>query len=305
MVNNIINTKVKFARNLKGVTFNTNTNTKSLNEVLKLSIDTCNKCGLKAEALSKINEDVLNNLITTNMLERDFVVDKKYKGFAVLNDTTVQINGNNHIEVFSCDEDVLKAYNNAKTVDKILCSKLNFLYSDKYGFLSSELDKIGCGMQTEICVILPALHQSNSVKSLPQYCDKLGFKIYSINNQNAMYLIRSSASLGYSEKQICDMTLQYLDNVIKCEKNACKIIAKDKVEVLDKSLRAKAIINSCLKITSNELFKLIGDILIAINSGIEDNKTNQQINKLFNAIKNQDLNNQENLAKLIKNILIN
>lgn len=300
-MNNIISSKVKFVRNLKGVPFNTNTNSKALNEVLKLSIDACNQCGLKAEVLSKINEDVVEGLIDANMLEPDFVDDIKFKGCATNDSTTVQINGSNHIEIFSSDSDILNAYNNAKSVDKMLCNKLNFLYSDKYGFLNPDLDKIGCGMQTETLVILPALHQTNSVKKLPQYCDKLGFKIYSLNDQNLVYLIRSNTSLGYNEKQICELTSQYVNNVIKCEIEMCKNLANDTLEIMDKSVRAKAIINSCLKITSNELFKLIGDILIAINSGLEDTVTIENINNLINAIKNKKLNNQENLAKIIKN----
>ena len=172
-----------------------------------------------------------------------------------------------------------------------------------YGFLSPELDKIGCGMYTETLVILPALSQSNSIKSIPQYCDKLRFKIYQINNQNSVYLIRSDAALGYNEKQICEFTSQYVNNIIKCEIEMCKNLANDALEIMDKSARAKAIINNCLKISNIELFKLIGDILIVINSGVEDNKLNNQINKLINTIKNKNLNNLENLAKLIKNIL--
>ncbi len=302
-MNNIISSKVKFVRNLKGVAFNTNTNSKALNEVLKLSIDACNQCGLKAEMLSKINDKVIENLIETNTLERDFVNDIKHKGFATSDNATVQINGTNHIEIFSSDSDILTAYNNAKLVDKMLCNKLNFLYSDRYGFLSPELDKIGCGMQTETLVILPALSQANAIKKIPQYCEKLGFKIRQINNQNSIYLIVSNASLGYTEKQICELTSQYVNNVIKCEIEMCKNLANDTLEIVDKSVRAKAIINSCLKITDIELFKLIGDILIAINSGLEDDKLNKQINNLFNVIKNKNLNNSENLAKIIKNIL--
>ena len=302
-MSNIIGSKVKFVRNLKGVPFNTNTNSKALNEVLKLSLDACKQCGLKAETLSKINDEVLRNLVDTNVLENDFVKDIKYKGCATNENAIVQINGTNHIEIFSSDKDILNAYNNAKTVDKMLCNKLNFLYNDRYGFLSPELDKIGCAMQTETLAILPALTQANAIKKIPQYCDKLGFKIYQLSGTNSLYLIVSSASLGYSEKQICDLTSQYVNNVIKCEIEMCKKMSTDKLEIMDKSTRAKAIINNCLKISSEELFKLIGDILISINAGLENNKTGEQINKLFKIIKNQNLNNCENLAKIIKNIL--
>lgn len=302
-MSNIISSKVKFMRNFKGISFNTNTNAKALNDVLKLSLDACKQCGLKAEALGKINNEVLTNLVDTSVLEKDFVRDIKYKGCATNDNVTIQINGINHIEIFSSDNDIFNAYNNAKTVDKMLCNKLNFLYSDRYGFLTPELDKIGCGMQSETLVVLPALTQTNAIKNLPQYCDKLGFKIYQISDKNSLYLIVSNTSLGYTEKQICELTSQYVNNVIKCEIEVCKKLATDKLEIMDKSVRAKAIINSCLKITRDELFKLIGDILISVNAGLEDNNLSNKINNIFKTIKNKNLNNCENLAKLIKNNL--
>ena len=50
-MNNIINTKVKFVRNLHGVGFNTNTTPQIQSQNLKLAIDACSDCGLKAEMI--------------------------------------------------------------------------------------------------------------------------------------------------------------------------------------------------------------------------------------------------------------
>ena len=77
-MSNIVNSKIRFVRNLKGCPFNTNTNSKALNQVLNLSIDACQQCGLKAEMLNKISDEVIDNLVGSNMLEQDFVRDKKF-----------------------------------------------------------------------------------------------------------------------------------------------------------------------------------------------------------------------------------
>ena len=155
-MSNIVVTKIKFERNLKGFTFNTINHSK-LDEVLKLGLDACTFCGLKAEQLSSLSESVIDSLIQTNKLERDFASNLNNKGYASNNDVSVQINGKNHIEIIASARDLFNAYANAKEVDKQLCNKLNFAYSDKYGFLNPDIRRVGSGLRIETLIMLPAL----------------------------------------------------------------------------------------------------------------------------------------------------
>ena len=129
------------------------------------------------------------------------------------------------------------------------------------------------------------------------------FQIIQIDANSGLYLVSTQSNLGYSEKQICELTSEYIDKIIKCEIEQSKHLSSDQDEVLDKCMRAKAIINSCIKISADELYELIGNILIAINGGVEHEITNDNINQLLNCINVPDANNQKKLAKIIKNIL--
>lgn len=302
-MNNIINTKVKFVRNLHGVGFNTNTTPQTQSQNLKLAIDACSDCGLKAEKLDNLNDNVIENLLASGKLEKKFVKNISHKGYASNEDASVQINGINHIEIFATDLEILDAYSKAKQVDKMLCNKLHFSYSDKYGFLTPEVNNIGSGMTISTLVMLPALNKVNAIKDLPKFSEKLKFTLQPIDTNSGIYLITSGASLGYSEKQICTLTKNYIDNVLKCENEMCKTLCCDKVEIEDKFLRAKAIINSCIKISLEELYVLIGDILIAINAGLVKDVPDTNLQKLFKATQDEKANNTQHLAKIIKNIL--
>lgn len=299
-MNNVIWTKVKFCRNLKNTWFTNRITKQQQKDVLQICLNACNECGMKGEELSKLSEDVINNLIDANKLEEDFVKNISFKGYASNDNANVQINGDNHIEIISIDENLSNSYSNAKKIDKALCNKLTFAYSDKYGFLTPNIKNIGSGMEISVLVLLPALSKINAVKSLPKYMDKLRFDIKFVND--GVYLISTGANLGYSEKQICDLTKMYIDKIIQCEIDACKNMAQDVDAVADLNLRAQAIINNAIKLTPYELSDLIGNILIAINSGIEKNINENQIKNLFNYIKIKD---EKILAKSIKNILNN
>lgn len=302
-MNNIVNTKVKFVRNLSGVAFSTKISSKTESDVLKLSLDACNELGLKGESLSNISDTVLDQLIVAGKLEPEFIKTVKNKGFIESKNASIQINGINHIEIFSNNLDIFDAYREAKQVDKLLCNKLHFSYNDKYGFLSPEIDKIGSGMQISIIMLLPALNKMDAIKDLPKFSDKLRFNIRAIDLQSGLYLISTGANLGYSEKQICELTNNYIQNILKAEVEFSKTLATDELEIIDKNLRAKAIINSCAKISINELYGLVGDILIAINSGLEKGVDSKHITKILECIKDIKSTSVNDLAKLIKGIL--
>ena len=303
MVSNILYSKVKFVRNLKDIAYNTRLDNKGKQNVLKLCLDACNDCGFKGEEISKLNQSVIDNLIDENLLETDFVKEINFKGYASNDKASVQINGLNHIEILAVDSELYTAYQNAKQVDKALCNKLHFAYSDRLGFLNPQIDKIGSGMSVSVVVMLPALSKLNSINNLPKSCEKLMFKIEPINTKSGLYLITSGACLGYSEKDVCDLVKTYIDNVLKCEIEMCKNLAIDSDEILDKLMRAKAIINSAVKITTQELLCLLSDILIAINCGIEKGINANQIIQLFKLAISQKSIDEKYLAKLIKNIL--
>ncbi|MBQ8522920.1 MAG: hypothetical protein IJ458_04625 [Clostridia bacterium] len=284
-MSNIIYSKVKFVRNLKDCKFETNIYDEQQKEILKLCLNATNACGLKCVPLSEMSKKVVGNLIASDMLEHDFVYASSNQGCAHDNDVTVQINNKNHIEIFSKHHNIYEAYSKAKEVDKKLCNKLHFAYNDKYGFLTPDIKSIGSGMSIETKVILPSLAQIYALDKLPNANEKLVFDLTYLDRQSGLCVIRTRATLGYTEKQICELTKTYIDKLIKLEIETAKKLSNDSDDVEDKFRRAKAILNNCLKISVSEAYVLLGDILVGFNAGIETQLTSNQINQALNCVK--------------------
>lgn len=301
-MSNIISTKVKFVRNLKNCNFESNIYDKQQQDILKLCMDATNTCGLKSVELSNLSDKVVNNLLAQDLLERDFVYIGSNQGYANKDNLTVQINSRNHVEIFARDNNIYEAYSKAKEIDKKLCNKLNFAYNDKYGFLTPDIKNIGSGMSVEFKVILPALAKIRALDKLPNVSDKLVFDVTCLDTQSGLCVITTSATLGYTEKQICELAQNYVNKLLQLEIETAKKLSSNSDDVEDKSRRAKAILKSCLKITADESYVLVGDVLIAINAGIEKDITLEQIHQVLNNIKlhEKDFNI---LAKEIQKIL--
>ena len=109
-MNNLIYAKVKFVRNLKDYAFQHKISNSQQSDILKLCANAVNDSGLKCVELSNAGESVINTLLAQGLLENDFVLNPQNKGFASSDNTTIQINGKNHIEIFSQDIDLYKAH---------------------------------------------------------------------------------------------------------------------------------------------------------------------------------------------------
>ncbi len=302
-MSNIINAKVKFVRNLKDRHFNCNSSDIEQKQVLDLLVKTINDCGFKSENLSNVGKSVIENLLCNDLLEQEFVSNYTNQGLVNIDNATIQINGANHIEIFAKDSNVYDAYVKAKEIDKLLCNKLSFAYSDKYGFLTPNVKNIGSGISVEVKIMLPALAQIGALNKIPKFNDKLIFDIVCLDINSGLCIISSNATLGYSEKQICELVTKYLNNIIKLEIETSKQLASQDIDdVKDKLFRAEAILNNCIKISSVEAYQLVGNILIAINADIKGSISGQKINKVLNTI-NLNETDFKNLAQNVQKIL--
>ncbi|MBQ3503053.1 MAG: hypothetical protein IJA72_05285, partial [Clostridia bacterium] len=298
-MNNVIGTKVKFSRNLKDAKFVINSTHAERVETLKLCLNAVNDCGLKGEELINISDSVLENMLMSGKVEMAFASNLTNKGYASNQDVNIEINGKNHIEIFSENKDVFTAYSNAKEIDKKLCNKLNFAYSDKYGFLTPDLKYLGSGMSIECKVLLPALTRINAILNLPKANEKLIFNIKRLDENEELYLISTNGNLGYSEKQICELTHAYIDKIVKFEIEISKQLAKDDNDkILDDNERAKAILKHCIKTQPKEVMELLSNIVIAINAEVENDINIEQINNILDKIKYYK-NNEKEIAKEI------
>lgn len=291
-MNNVISAKVKFNRNLKGVTFTTNSTKQELSNSLKLCLKAVSECGFKGETLDNLSPQVIENLILSETIENDFVNDYAQKAYATSNQVNIQINGKNHIEIFSVDKHVFGAYEKAKEVDKKLCNKLNFAYSDKFGFLSPNIKSVGSGMSVEYQIMLPALNKMKAINAIPKSNEKLIFDIKCIDDKSGLCVVKTSSNLGYTEKQICELTHQYIEKINGIEIEMAKTLLKeDEDEIVDANLRARAILNNCIKIDKNEVVELVSNILIGINCGIEKEININKVIDILNISKKQQIKN--------------
>ena len=175
-----------------------------------------------------------------------------------------------------------KAITKALELNQFLSTQISFAFSDEFGYLMSDLNKIGCGIKLESDIMLSAITKINKIEQVKQNVAKLGYSLKE-TKYPAVYTLSTKCNLGISEKKICEDFENTLSKLQELEIESVKMVdATNHDEMLDKALRSVAIINSAHLLTYDELYNIIVNLRMGLNLGIVNIqfKTLNQLQKL-------------------------
>ena len=96
-----------------------------------------------------------------------------------------------------------------------------------------------------------------------------------------MYQISNKQTLGITEKEIIENLNIIVEKIIKQERQARKLLAKDDVSFEDLIYRSYGILNYCKKISSEETRNLLSNIKLGTDLGILKELTDLKVQKLY------------------------
>lgn len=263
-MNNVISTKVSIFRNIKDYKFESKLAkeqrieiVENLKNVLAGKATYVNLTNIDATALKHLED---NNL-TVGKTEEIFL-DKK---------DTLSINMFNgeHITIVSTAEGFSeKAVKKAIEMSQFLSNKINFAYSDEFGFLMSDITKVGCGIKLESEIMLGAIKAINKIEQVKQNIFKLGYTLKE-TKLPSIYTLSTNCNLGLGEKKVIKDFENTLSKLQDLEIESAKMLDVSKHdEIVDKTNRSVAILNSAYLLSYDELLNLVINVRIGVNLGV-------------------------------------
>lgn len=256
---NVINTEVVFYRNLKDYKF-----------VPKLENDKA------AEIEQKLSPILAAKL--TKLSGEDETIFKNKNG-----DLAVSLFEGEHVKISSkkCGLD-LHAYEEAKEIEELLKSKLTLSYNDEYGYLMSDITKLGNGLEIKCCVNLNNLKRLNKIEQVKQNMRKLGFVLSEVSG--SVFELSTLCNLGLTESEIVSEFEKVVTKLIDLEIESLKIMElSHHDEMIDASLRSEAVMKVAHLMKKGELENDLSMLINGVNMGSVkiDEKTIQELYKLY------------------------
>lgn len=287
-----ISTRIRFARNLHDFKFNLK-NKEEL-EILENKIKEglySIGYGLKFFKLKDMDDITKMSLMEKNLICPDFVLNRNETGSILINDEEnicIMIGNEEHIElqVFSCGIDLDNTLNLAIEIDQKIEETFGYAISKKYGYLTACPSKVGTGLRASVMVHLPALAKTKNTKKLLDTIHTFGMNIRGVYGENTestgdMYQISNQQTLGVTEKEIIQNLKVIVEQLIRQERQARKILAKDDIALEDLINRSYGILKYCKRISSEETRNLLSNIKLGTDLGILKELTDLKVQKLY------------------------
>ena len=137
--------------------------------------------------------------------------------------------------------------------------KLDMAYSEKYGFLTSDIRLTGTGLKMLYTVAIPAIAKSNgALSALRQRVSQYHWEIYPFAEQGELensnvYIITNVSTLGVAEDEVIGRGKMLLGDVIELERALReKVATKNKIQSADMYGRAYGILRYAGAISRSE-----------------------------------------------------
>lgn len=285
-------TRIRLARNLQDFKFNLSKkeDIEGLENKIKEGLYNIGY-GLRFFKLKDMDDITKMSLVEKNLISPDFVLNKNDTGSILINDEEnicIMIGNEDHLEiqVFNCGLDLENTLNLAIEIDEKIGETLGYAISKKYGYLTACPNNVGTGLRASVMVHLPALSKTKNTKKVLEAINSFGINIRGVYGENTestgdMYQISNKQTLGITEKEIVQNLNVIVEKIIKQERQARKILAKDDIELEDLIYRSYGVLSNCKKISSEETRILLSNIKLGTDLGILKELTDLKVQKLY------------------------
>lgn len=309
-IDTVLSTKVIINRNIKGFPFPPKMSDADRENVLGMVRQAASTMGLDFVRTDELDDNAKADLYNQFFAGYAFLNSDAKTGY-LLSKTEglgVVINNTDHISIISMVPgfDIETAYKRADDLAVKFEQSMDIAYTDKFGFLTSQIKSVGTGMQIIMTLAIPGIEKTEgAVQVLNRRVEKYDWQLIPMTHvdgirENGIYILNNLATLGITEQDLLERTQKVQNDIIRlestCRKNICQ---KKKAIVEDQYYRAYATLRYCRRIETAEALTLInwlrlGHDHIDISEAETDWKT---ITKLTQKVRR---NYQESVVKGVR-----
>ena len=293
----VISSRIRLARNIKGIPFTTKCKPEDLEKVIKIMNNEVNSLGygLKLFRMDKIDNVTKLSLIEKHLISPEFVakteksITQNLKAILLNDDENIciMLNTEDHlrIQVFSAGLDLENLKNLIVEIDEKIDEACHYACDRKYGYLTTCPTNVGTGMKASVMVHLPALTITGNINKVLQIVNSFGMNIRGLYGEGTqslgnIYQISNNQSLGLTEDEIVKNLNIITSKIIEQERLARKNLTKEPLELEDRICRSYGILTNARKLTSEECLKLWSDVKLGMDLGIIEGLTDLKVNKI-------------------------
>ncbi|MEO0098219.1 MAG: protein arginine kinase [candidate division WOR-3 bacterium] len=291
----VISSRIRLARNIKGIPFLTRAEKREKEKVLEMVKEALEKKGLLKEGHFLREKELsplkLNFLKERHLIPSDFAHSRLERGIYVKSDETesILVNEEDHLRLQSLTSgmDLYTAYQKIEKLDNLLAEVIPFAFSPELGFLTACPTNVGTGMRASFFIHLPGLVITKEMEKVLRSLLELGFTVRGIYGEGTetkgnLFQISNQITLGLSEEEILEKVTKIGEQILDYEMKAREFLLKNfRAALEDKIFRSYAILKNSRLLNSEEATNLLLLVRLGINLNLIKDVDLKKINTLL------------------------
>jgi len=206
------------------------------------------------------------------------------------------INGEDHLvmHMISTQSDSKQGWENLIAIEAELAKNHSFAYSDKFGYLTSELAKSGTGLTVQAYLHLPCLIHLNQIDDVLLKALDNDVQVSGLTGQSEfigdILIIQNRFSIGLTEDHILKGVNQSATKLMNLESKLRQdLIEKPNTHIRDKVSRALGLLRHSYQIDIKESLSALSFIKLGIDLKWISGLTDKEINAIFFGVRRAHL----------------
>lgn len=289
-----VSTRVRIARNIKGIPFPNRLDTKrktELNNRIVSAIFNSNsalKNQLKTIDMSQVDDVTAASMVEKHLISVEFSKNRAGKTLILSDDETVSImlgeEDHIRIQVIKSGYCLEEAYDVADKIDTVLSENMDFAFDENLGYLTSCPTNLGTGLRAGVMLHLPCLEAVNEISGISSSISKIGLTIRGLYGEGSksrasLYQISNQVTLGISEKNAIENLKTITGQIIKKEEKSAELL--DKTKLQDVVFRSYGLLSNARLLTNDELLGNLSNVILGERLGIIENMNNVNFALMF------------------------
>lgn len=289
----VVSTRIRFARNISGHKFNSIATKEDEEKVLDIFKNNNVVPELKFIRLSDLDELMQNSLVEKHVISRD-ILNVESAGI-LLNadeDVCVMINEEDHVRIQAMNPglELEKTLKTAEDIDNKIAEKVEYAYSDLYGYLTTCPTNVGTGLRASVMLHLPALRITGRIGRVLDVVNKVNLDVRGVYGEGTeaigdMYQVSNKVSLGVTNQEIISSVKSIVNKIIEQERNAREYLMTRGIDFEDRVCRDYGILTSARKLSYDECAKLVSMVKLGVDLGIIKKIDSRKVNEISIATK--------------------
>lgn len=272
-----ISTRIRLARNLDGFVFPRRIDDKSAQDVENIVKEALAGEKLVCARIDEQSSAELQAMVERHLISPPFVSGGLGRSVIYSEDESlsIMVNEEDHIriQVMLPGSDIKAALQKADAIDDIIEKKATYAFDDKLGYLTQCPTNLGTGLRASVMLHLPALTANGYMHKLSNMVSKLGLTIRGTYGEStdavgSLYQISNQVTMGISEETSVANLQAIVNQVIREERNARKLMFENRIEFEDRFCRSKAILKSAKLISTKEVFDILSVLRVGVSLGL-------------------------------------